>query len=194
MARYVWAKALGDSDDPTVTSPQNSYSEAGEKSRVSWEYRERFLLVSTVSLPYGIQLASQVDLKGGLPYNIVTGTDANGDGILNDRPSVSATSGPGVYATRYGFLTPDATNGTAMRNGGTMPAMFRTALNFSRTFSLEKGKSSGPRSIAINVRGNNILNHTNVLAVNPVLGSSTFDRGVAAETARRIEGGIRFSF
>ena len=59
MARYVWAKAVGDQDDPTVTSPQNSYSEAGEKSRVAWEYRKRFLFVSTVSLPFGVQLASQ---------------------------------------------------------------------------------------------------------------------------------------
>ncbi len=194
MATYIWLKAVGDQDDPAVTSPQNSYSEAGEKSRIAWNFRRRLLLTSTVSLPYRVQLASQVDLRGGLPYNIVTGTDANGDGILNDRPGVSAVAGPDVYNTRYGLLTPNATNGTATRNLGTMPAIFRTALNLSRTFPLEKGKPSGSRSIAINVRGNNILNHTNVTAVDPVLGSSTFDVGVAAEAARRIEGGVRFSF
>ena len=193
-ARYVWMKAIGDQDDPAVTSPQNSYSDAGEKSRVLWDYRERFLLVSTVSLPSKLQLATQVDLKGGLPYDVVTGTDANGDGTLNDRPSLIAIAGPDTYSTRYGLLTTNATNGNAIRNLGTMPAIFHTALNLSRTFLLERGNPSGARAISINVRGNNILNHTNVTAVDPVVGSSTFDQGVAAEAGRRIEGGVRFSF
>ena len=87
--RYVWEKVTGNQDDPPATSPQNSYSDAGEKSRLAFGFRNRFLLTSTFTLPLAIQFASQVDLKGGLPYDVITGTDANGDEDLDDRPSVA---------------------------------------------------------------------------------------------------------
>jgi len=38
------------------------------------------------------------------------------------------------------------------------------------------------------------LNHTNVTAVNTILSSGALGQAVAAETARRVELGVRFAF
>ena len=51
-----------------------------------------------------------------------------------------------------------------------------------------------PRTITLNARSANLVNHTNVTAANSILSSSALGVPVAAETARRLELGARFSF
>jgi hypothetical protein len=49
------------------------------------------------------------------------------------------------------------------------------------------------RTITLNARAANVLNHTNITGVNAVL-SPTLGTPTMAEAARRIEFGARFSF
>ncbi len=44
------------------------------------------------------------------------------------------------------------------------------------------------------LRSANLLNHTNVTTVGNVVGSPTFTQPLAAEAARRVEFGIRYTF
>jgi hypothetical protein len=133
-------------------------------------------------------------MMGGEPYNITTGTDANGDGNFNDRPSYASAPGPGVYSTRFGLLTTNAVNGDVPRNLGTAPTVMHLDTKVSRAFRLNPKDKNHARTLTFNARSANLLNHTNVTGVNTILSSSTLGKPLTAEAARRVELGVRFSF
>ena len=176
-----------------AANPQSSYSQQGESSRVDWQTSGLFGLMGNVKLPWKAELSTELFASSGTPYNITTGTDANGDGDFNDRPSYASGPGPGAYSTRFGLLTFNTVNGNVPRNIGTMPATVHLDTNLSRSFTLPRSKDHS-RTFTFNARSANLLNHTNVTAVNTILSSGAVGRPVAAETARRIELGVRFAF
>ena len=181
-------------DLPGAASPQSAYSEKGESSRWDSQMRNLFFGSANLSLPFKIQLSSLLDFESGQPYNITTGIDANGDGDFNDRPSYASAPGPGVYSTPFGLMTTNTVNGNVPRNLGTMPAQIHLDTNLSRDFALKSRDKDHPRSFTFNARSTNLLNHTNVTAVNTILSSGAVGQPVSAETARRLEFGVRFTF
>jgi hypothetical protein len=191
-ARYLWRNMKSDTlSNPT---PQSSYSKKGESARrYSWS-KNSFTLSGNLTLPYQIEATTQFDFSNGVPYNITTGTDNNGDGNFTDRPSYASAPGPGVYSTRFGLLTTNTVNGNVPADLGTMPGVVHLDMNLSRAFALNPKDTNHPRTLTFNVRSANLLNHTNVTAVNTVLSSSAIGQPVAAETARRVELGVRFAF
>ena len=182
------------SDPAGAANPQSAYSEKGESSRWDGMMRNLFFASANLNLPFKVGLSSLVNYQTGHPYNITTGTDANGDGDFNDRPSYASAPGPGVYGTPFGLLTTNTVNGNVPRNLGTMPAPFHLDMNLSRVFALNPRDKDHPRTFTFNARSTNALNHTNVTAVNTILSSGTIGRPIAAESARRVEFGARFTF
>jgi hypothetical protein len=178
--------------DPQV--PQSSYSEQGESARPDWMRKDGISMFGNATLPYRIELSTQFDASPGQPYNITTGTDVNGDGNFNDRPAYASAPGNGVYSTPFGLLTSNAVNGNVPYNVGTMPGVIHLDVNLSRKFTLNPQDKDHPRTLTFNVRSANLLNHTNVTAVNTVLSSSAIGQPIAAEAARRVESGMRFEF
>jgi hypothetical protein len=176
-----------------AANPQSSYSEQGESSRVDWQLSGQGGLMGNVKLPLKAELSSELFASSGNPYNITTGTDANGDGDFNDRPSYASSPGPGVYNTPFGLLTTNTVNGNVPRNIGTMPGTVHLDTNLSRSFTLP-GSKDHPRTFTFSARSENLLNHTNVTAVNTILSSGAVGQPVTADTARRIELGVRFAF
>jgi hypothetical protein len=175
-------------------SPQSTYSSQGDSARPDWMRHGGIAFVGNGKLHYKIDLATQLTAMPGRPFNITTGTDANGDGNFNDRPAYATASGLGTYQTRYGLLTSNAVNGNVPYNPGTMPGVLYLNTNLSRAFTLNPHDKDHPRIVTFNLRTANLLNHTNVSAVNTVLSSPAVGQPVAAEAARRVELGIRFSF
>jgi hypothetical protein len=147
-----------------------------------------------LNLPSKISLSSLIDFEAGQPYNITTGTDANGDGDFNDRPSYASAPGPGVYSTPFGLLTTNTVNGNVPRNLGTLPAQIHIDMNLNRVFTLNSRDKDHPRTLTFNARSTNLLNHMNVTAVNTILSSGAIGQPITAETARRLELGARFTF
>jgi hypothetical protein len=190
---YVHANAKSDATS-IVGSPQSSYSNQGETSRPDWLGKNAVYASGSIHLPWKLEVSSVFDARGGIPYDITTGTDANGDGDFNDRPSYASAPGPGVYSTRFGLLTTNTVNGNVPRNLGTMPPTLHLDANLSRIFTLNPGDKDHPRTLTFNARSANLVNHTNVTAVNTILSSSTLGEPLTAETARRIELGARFNF
>lgn len=181
------------SDAPLqIAPPQSSYSNRGESSRPDWQ-SSGGSFDGTLHLPFKLDVSSQLAARQGRPYNITTGTDANGDGTFNDRPSYVSTTGPGVYDTPYGLLTANTVNGDVPRNRGTMPSVWHLYGNVSRAFQLNPKDKAQPYTLTFNVRASNLLNHTNTTAVGTVL-SPTLGEPISAEAARRVELGIRFAF
>jgi hypothetical protein len=74
-----------------------------------------------------------------------------------------------------------------------MPGTVHLDTNLSRAFTLPGGKDH-QRTFTFTARSENLLNHTNVTAVNTILSSGAVGQPVAADTARRIELGVRFAF
>ena len=180
--------------DTSGNFPQSSYSDHGEFARAGWESTNRIFAIGQVSLPYKVSLSTQFDAASGLPYDVVTGTDNNGDGIFNDRPAYANAAGDGIYATRFGLLSINTINGDLPRNVGTMPTTVHLDANLSRAFTISHGKADRRETLTLNARSANMINHTNVTAVGTVVGSPTFAQSLAAETARRLEVGARFTF
>jgi hypothetical protein len=178
----------------TSTRPQSSYNDKGSSGRPDWMTRGGPSVSGNVTLPWKVELSSQFYDRPGRPYNITTGTDANGDGNFNDRPSYVSAPGTGVYSTPFGLLTANTVNGNAPYNLGTMPRVAYLDSSLSRVFMLNPGNKDHPRSLAFNARAADLLNHTNVTAVNTVLSSSRIGQPIAADTARRVELGVRFTF
>jgi len=174
-------------------TPQSSYSLKGEFARPDWQ-SSGALLESEFKLPYKIELGTWTYWHLGTPYSITTGTDANGDGEFNDRPSYASAAGDGVYSTPFGMMTANAVNGNVPRNLGTMPTIVHMYSNLSRTFNLGDKDKDHPRSITVNARAANVANHANVTGVGTVVSSPSLGQGLTAEAARRIELGIRFAF
>jgi hypothetical protein len=181
-------------DLPGAASPQSTYSEKGESARWDSEMPNLFFGSANLNLPLKISLSSLLDFESGNPYNITTGTDANGDGDFNDRPSYASATGPGIYNTPFGLLTTNTVNGNVPRNLGTMPAQIHLDMNLSRPFALNPRDKDHPRTFLFNARSTNLLNHTNVTAVNTILSSGAVGQPISAETARRLEFGVRFTF
>ncbi|WP_252263745.1 TonB-dependent receptor [Paracidobacterium acidisoli] len=192
LARYGYVNFKADS--PGNRTPQSSYSDKGEWGRLNYERKNSFTLFGTLNLPSKVLAAIQFDVGNGRAYDITTGTDNNGDGNFTDRPSYASAPGAGVYSTRFGLLTTNTVNGNVPANLGTMPGVIHVDMNLSRRFTLNPMDKDHPRTLTFNARSANLLNHTNVTAVNTVVSSSALGQPVAAETARRIELGVRFEF
>ena len=126
--------------------PVNSYDLHGEYSRSSFDIRHRFTFGGTWSLPWwGLSLNPFILASTGAPFNIITGSDANGDGQYTERPSFApagvACSGPAkpinVVCTRFGNFNLQPVLGEQLipRNFGQSPPYFAVNLSVSKTWS-----------------------------------------------------------
>ncbi len=174
-------------------TPQSSYTDRGEAARPDWQSKGA-LIENDLKFPFKLILSTQAYWHYGRPYNLTTGTDANGDGIFNDRPSFASAPGAGTYATPFGLLTVNTVNGNVPRNFGTMPVIVHMYSNLSREFSLGGKDKDHLRTLILNARAVNLLNHTNVTAVGTVVSSSSLGQALSSEAARRVELGMRLSF
>jgi len=79
----------GDTDG-AGSSPAYAYDFTGEYGRASSDVRHNFFLFGNVTLPWSLSLNPFVIISSGSPFNITTGQDLNGDGVLNERPTYGA--------------------------------------------------------------------------------------------------------
>lgn len=193
---YLFFNLTTNADTP-ATLPQSSYSDKGEMARPNWQSTHRFFSIGQVDLPFKVSLTTFLDAASGLPYNLTTGTDSNGDGVFNDRPAY-ATGGTtsGVYDTSFGRLNTNVVNGDFGRNRGVMPWTNNLDFSLSRSFPLPKKllTRDAAQALQLSARATNLLNHTNVTGVNGVVGAATLGRPYSSDAGRRIEFGFRYSF
>jgi hypothetical protein len=116
---------------------------AFDYGRSSHDVRNRFFLLATTNLPYGIQGSIFTIANAGAPYNITTGQDLNGDNQYNERPSVVDASlctpnSNQYFATRYGCLnkTPNPGETIVPYGSGRGPANFSANVRLSRNFGI----------------------------------------------------------
>lgn len=195
FAGYLNFSFRTDADTP-FSLPQSSYDLSGEWARPFWMARHRLFLTNIINFKWDLRLSTSVNAASGMPFNITTGRDNNGDGNFNDRPDPSDLSDPRAVATAFGVFNPNVINGTLPRNAGTNPATVTVDVNLSRQFKFgPKVTPTDKRyALTLNARAANLFNHTNVAGLNGVLASPFFGRANAAGPARRVEFGARLNF
>lgn len=83
---YFRSSVRSNADTPS-TEPQSAYSDSGEYARPSWQATHNSLGAVTVHLPEQLLLSSIFGASSGQPFNLLTGSDNNGDGVFNTAPS-----------------------------------------------------------------------------------------------------------
>ncbi len=151
---YIWNTAHSNTDGALcassagcgTSSPVDQYDLSQEWSRSSLDITSRMFIFGSVQAPWKVQLSPFITASSGVPFDITTGGDYLGNGILNARPSIAGGPGPGIIATPYGYLNPNPQPGQPLlrRNYGTGPAQFSFNLRVSRTWGFGETKFSGP--------------------------------------------------
>jgi hypothetical protein len=147
---YVFNRAMSDTDGPG-TMPSNPYDLRADYGRAAFDFRHRAFISATTMLPGKIRMAPFLFLQSGLPYNVTSGVDTNGDGNPNDdRPAFAQDlSGPSVVY-KPGFGAFDLAPGTLAnavivpRNYLEGPGILSLTVRVSRSWSFgETGRGGG---------------------------------------------------
>lgn len=146
FGNYSLGRARGDVD-AQVTNPYNLTLDYG---RTSFDVRHRFTLFGSFNLPrFGVSVSPFVTASSGIPFNITTGVDSNGDTVFGERPSLvpnrageCGQANSTIRCTAYGVfnLAPAAGETIIPRNFGEGPAQFSTNLRISKSFGFGGGK------------------------------------------------------
>ena len=137
---YALGWANSDTSGPS-SNPSNSSAITDDYGRAVFDVRQRLFLSGSASLKYNIRISPFVIANSGAPFNIITGSDNNGDSFYNDRPSFASaaqcSSGSSQYVSnRYGCfnLSPATTAKRIPVNYGNGPANVTVNLRVSKTF------------------------------------------------------------
>jgi hypothetical protein len=151
---YIWNNAHSNTDGSLCASaygcgastPVNQYDLDAEWSRSNLDIENRMFFGGSVMAPLRVLFSPFITASSGVPFNILTGSDYLGDGILNERPALATGPGPGIVSTPYGYLNSNPSTGETLipRNLGTGPAQFTMNLRVSRTWGFGTTKFAGP--------------------------------------------------
>ena len=131
----------------------------------------------------------------GRPFNVLLGSDANGDGVsTRDRPCVRPAAGQPCIA-----------NSNVGRNTGRGEPFYSVDTRLARRFTLAESKY-----VELTFEAFNLFNHTNFIGINNIIGTTALTDGrprgikglaptqpfafTAAAPARQLQFGARFNF
>jgi hypothetical protein len=189
---YVFGTAMGETDG-AFALPPDSFDLSGEWGPARNDVLHRVNVSVNSDLPLRFRVNANLRAQSASPYNITTGTDANGDGVNNERPSgVNRNSGRGA-----GTKNLDVTLTWGLGFGQ------RPTIETPRQGGQRRGGPGGPPAAARNneifrfevfARANNVLNIVNAQNFSGVLTSPFFGVATSAAPARRIVVGTRVWF
>jgi hypothetical protein len=167
VTQYTLSRTL-DNASSMNSLPANSYDLQSEWGRADYDRRHRFNLVLVYSLPAGFRMSGILNAWSGLPYNIITGQNPNGNTVVNDRP-------PGLW-----------------RNAGRGSGYTDLDLRLARRWRLSRGDH--PHSLEFATDAFNALNHVNFQNFGNEFGSQSLGQANAALPARQLQLSMRFIF
>jgi hypothetical protein len=102
--------------------PADNFNLRAERGSSDFDQRQRLAVGATLKIPYGFNIGLVATAHSGLPYNVTTGFDDNGDSVANDRPRLGNPSAPfnsfGVDGVFVGGTTGVLYNGSEAVSGG----------------------------------------------------------------------------
>jgi hypothetical protein len=156
----------------SLTLPSNSFSPTEEWGRADFDRRHRLSLAGIYELPRDIQVGLIMDVMSGLPYEITTGFDDNGDSIANDRPS-----------------------GTP-RNAGKGPKFFQLDMRLAKIWQTKRpiDPLEDPAEFELFLDVFNVFNTVNYEDIIGVMSSPRFGLPTLADKGRQLQAGLSYSF
>jgi hypothetical protein len=183
LVTYTFGHAMNETDGPFLLPP-DSFDVTGEWGPSRGDVRHRVNIGVNTDLIGGFRVATTYRAQSGVPYDITTGTDLNGDGIYNERPSgVTRNLGRGTGTQNFDLtLTWRLSLGQYRPPDGRGPSR-RPAPRDADLFRFE-----------VFARATNVLNLVNPQNFSGVLTSPFFGLPTSASAARRIAVGTRVWF
>lgn len=169
FGNYSIGRARSDTDG-AGTFPADQFDLDGEYGNSLLDVRHSFVVGGRFETIWGIRVNPFVTYRSGVPFNIVTGTDLNGDTIFNDRPAFATDlNEPGIIISRFGAFDPTPEPGDIIipRNFGRGPSYFNVNLRLAKEFEFgERSSGSGGRrdsrySIELSAQIRNLFNTVN---------------------------------
>jgi Carboxypeptidase regulatory-like domain/TonB dependent receptor len=151
-------------------NPQNPYNANADWSRADTDQRQKFALFGTFNPDKPLNLGIGFYANTPLPYTITTGLDSYDPGIFNARPAGVARN--------------------SVNGGGYQDIQLR----WSYTFKLHPHQKEPGPAISTSIASFNTLNRANFTTYNGVLGSSTFMQPISANSPRRLQLTLGYSF
>jgi len=112
--------------------------------RAGFDIRHRIFFAGTLGLRYGFRLSPYLVANSGIPFNLTTGQDLNGDSIFNDRPAFASSKSNrlNVVTNRFGSfdLVPQSGEAIVPINDLTGPGRFTLNVRLSKTFGFGQKK------------------------------------------------------
>lgn len=170
---------------------QDMNDRGAEKALAGNDRRHQLVVNFTWALPAGFQVGAVAQARSGLPWNITTGTDSNGDTITNDRPDLANPNGDPRDPSTY-FATFTSRVGNLPRNFAIGPRFFTVDARVSKFVQISKTR------LEAFAEGFNLLNRANLGLPTGNLRSSNFGKSTAlaggGATPRQVEFGLRIDF
>jgi hypothetical protein len=160
QASYRLAKSMSNTDAVTFF-PADSYHPNLDWGRSNLDQRHRFYVMGSSNLPHNLRLGTALRVASGMPYNITTGNDDNGDGNFNDRPA-------GVT-----------------RNSGHGPGSLNLDVKLNYDWHVQK-KQDGI-VVSTGISAFNVINHTNYQTPIGIITSPFFGQSVSAGAPRQLQ-------
>lgn len=184
---YTLARALRDVEDFGFQA-QDQNNRAVERGYAGNHRKHQLVANVTYALPFRFQIGVLAQARSGLPWNITTGTDSNGDTIVNDRPDLADPKGDPRLASTYNAAFTGRV-GNLPRNYGVGPNFVQIDARVSKFLQL------GSRRIEGFVEAFNVANRPNFGLPNGNLRSAQFGKSTGtAGPSRQVEFGLRFDF
>jgi hypothetical protein len=184
---YVFNRAMSDTAG-TNTPAADPYDLRLDYGRAAFDFRHRGFVSANAMLPFHIRMAPFIYVQSGLPYNVTSGVDTNGDGNPNNdrpafaqdlsRPSVVIKPGYGAFDNAPGTL-PNAV--IVPPNYLEGPGIFTLSVRISRSWSF--GERGGGNTGADEIRGGGSIQNGGLSGGSNQAGMAGITGGIA--TARR---------
>ncbi len=186
---YTFSRNIRDVEDFGFQA-QDHNNRTAEKGLGSNHRKHQLVANFTWSLPAGFQIGSLLQARSGLPWNVTTGVDSNGDTIQNDRPDLANPTGDRRDRSTYsgGFT---GRVGNLARNANIGPSFFVVDARLSKFVSV------GGRRFEAFIEAFNLLNRANLGLPVGNIRSANFGTSSALATGatpRQLELGFRFDF
>jgi hypothetical protein len=202
FANYQLMDANTNADN--LAFPSNSYNFQVDYGRPTFLRHQRAYFMGSFLGPLKIRFNPMLVTASGAPYNLIVGSDLNGDSIANDRPAFATDlSRPSVVFTRFGAFDTNPMPGQTIvpRNYLTGEPMWNLNMRIGRDIKFGKVVEKEHRYTAnVNFAVNNVFNHLNKGGwvgnlASPLFGQST-SINLFRETSnnRRVQFGTTFNF
>jgi outer membrane receptor protein involved in Fe transport len=190
-ASYTLSKTLDDTWPLFITQgggPQAWWNPGAEKAlsatsglNADDDERHRLVVSGFVNLPWGFDFSGVISTRSARRFNITTGRDNNGDGVLADRPNfvngtyVDPGTGPGVA-------------GSLGKNAGVTGGYFSADARISKTVRINA------MSLKLMAEAYNVTNRVNFTGYQGNIRSALFNQAIGAGRPRSFQLGAQFDF